>query len=122
MINRVRTHLIRFARQQVGTTSFLNLIQEAELGLNLDITHEKSRLVEILAEISESEFHANRPLLSCLVKIKGAKGQGDNFFKMCERLGMGEWRQLKQDPDFVKTLRSECRDFWQNDENYSQFL
>jgi len=121
MISRVRTHLIRFARQQVGTTSFLNLIQEAELGLNLDISHEKSRLVEILAEISEAEFRANRPLLSCLVKIKGAKGQGDNFFKMCERLGMGEWRLLKQDPDFVKSLRVECRDFWQNDENYEQF-
>ncbi|MBT9395188.1 hypothetical protein KLP40_18615 [Hymenobacter sp. NST-14] len=121
MIGRVRSHLIRFSRTQVGTTSYLNLVQEAELGLNLDISHEKSRLNEILTEISEQEFEAGRPMLSCLVKVKGSKGQGDNFFKMCERLGMGEWRTLKQQEDFLTTLRQECRDFWQNDENFQKF-
>ena len=122
MNGRVRKHLIRFARYQVGTTSFLNLVQEAELGLNLEISHEKSRLNDILAEISEKEFTAGRPVLSCLVKIKGSKGQGDSFFKLCERLGMGEWRQLKQDPDFVTNLRQKCREFWQNEANYDKFL
>lgn len=121
MIGRVRSHLIRFSRTQVGTTSYLNLVQEAELGLNLDISHEKSRLNEILTEISEHEFEAGRPILSCLVKVKGSKGQGDNFFKMCERLGMGEWRTLKQQEDFLNNLRQECRDFWQNDENFQKF-
>lgn len=121
MTARVRTHLIRFARQQVGSTSFLNLIQEAELGLNLDITHEKARLTEMLAEISETEFEAGRPLLSCLIKVKGAKGQGDGFFKLCERLGLGEWRTLKQDPDFLTNLRQTCREFWQDETNFEKF-
>ena len=121
MIGRVRSHLIRFSRTQIGTTSYLNLVQEAELGLNLDISHEKSRLNEILTEISEHEYEAGRPLLSSLVKVKGSKGQGDNFFKMCERLGMGEWRALKQQEDFLKDMRQQCRDFWQNDENFQKF-
>lgn len=121
MTGRVRSHLIKFARTQVGTTSYLNLVQEAELGFNLDISHEKSRLNEILAEISETEFAAGRPLLSCLVKVKGSKGQGDQFFKLCERLGLGEWRTLKQDELFLVNLRQQCRDFWQHDANYQQF-
>ncbi len=122
MISRVRKHLIRFSRTQIGTTSYLNLVQEAELGLNLDITHEKSRLNEILTEISEQEHEAGRPILGALVKVKGSKGQGDNFFKLCERLGMGEWRALKQQEDFLKDLRQQCRDFWQDDKNFEKFL
>ncbi|MBC6988369.1 MULTISPECIES: hypothetical protein [Hymenobacter] len=121
MNGRVRSHLIRFSRHQVGTTSYLNLVQEAELGFNLEISHEKARLNDILSEISEKEFHAGRPLLSCLVTVKGAKGQGDNFFKLCERLGLGEWRTLKQDPDFLKNLRTECRAFWKDEANFKRF-
>lgn len=121
MYGRIRSHLIRFARHQVGTTSYLNLVQEAELGFNLDISHEKSRLNELLAEISEQEYQAGRPVLSCLVKVQGSKGQGDNFYKLCERLGMGEWRTLKQQEDFLPNLRHECRAFWQNEENFKQF-
>ncbi|ALD21509.1 hypothetical protein [Hymenobacter sp. DG25A] len=121
MNGRVRKHLIRFSRTQIGTTSYINLVQEAELGLNLDISHEKSRLNEILAEISEHEYRAGRPILSSLIKVKGSKGQGDQFFKLCERLGLGEWRTLKQDEDFLPKLRQECRDFWQNDLNYKEF-
>ncbi|SNR71298.1 MULTISPECIES: hypothetical protein [Hymenobacter] len=121
MIGRVRSHLIRFARTQVGTTSYLNLVQEAELGLNLDISHEKARLNELLAELSEQEHAAGRPILSCLVKVEGSKGQGDNFYKLCERLGLGEWRTLKQQEDFLKTMRRECRTFWQDSVNYEKF-
>lgn len=121
MLGRVRSHLIRFARHQVGTISYLNLVQEAELGFNLDISHEKGRLNELLAEISEQEYQAGRPVLSCLVKVEGSKGQGDNFYKLCERLGMGEWRSLKQQEDFLKNLRRECRTFWQDEAHFEQF-
>lgn len=121
MTGRVRSHLIRFSRTQVGTTSYLNLVQEAELGLNLDISHEKARLNEILAEISTHEHEAGRPLLSCLVKVEGSKGQGDAFYKLCERLGLGEWRTLKQQENFLKDMRRECRAFWQDNKNFENF-
>jgi len=121
MLARIRTYLIRYARQQTGTVSYLTLVQEAELGLNLDISHEKSRLNEMLAEISTDEYEEGRPPLSCLVKVQGSKGQGDNFYKLCEKMGMGEWRSLKQNEDFLKNLIKDCRDFWRDDENFQQF-
>jgi hypothetical protein len=121
MINRLRHYLIRYARQQAGTVSYLTLVHESELGLNLDISHEKSRLNEMLSEISMEEFAAGRPILSSLVRVQGSKGQGDNFYKMCERLGLGEWRSLKQDENFLKGLIKECREFWQQEANYAQY-
>jgi len=121
MIGRIRTYLIRYARQQTGTVSYLTLVQEAELGLNLEISHEKSRLNEMLAEISMTEYEAGRPLLSCLVKVQGSKGQGDNFYKLCEKLGMGEWRTLKQDENFLKDLITQCRAFWRDEANFQRF-
>ncbi len=121
MTGRIRTYLIRYARQQAGTVSYLTLVQEAELGLNLDISHEKSRLNEMLAEISSTEHTEGRPPLSCLVKVPGSKGQGDNFYKLCEKMGMGEWRSLKQDEEFLKNLVRTCREFWLNEANFQQF-
>ena len=121
MIGRIRTYLIRYSRQQTGTVSYLTLVQEAELGLNLEISHEKSRLNEMLAEISTTEHEAGRLLLSCLVKVQGSKGQGDNFYKLCEKMGMGEWRTLKQDEEFLKTLIRDCRAFWRDEANFQQF-
>ena len=121
MIGRIRKYLIRYARVQSGTVSYLTLVQEAELGLNLEITHEKSRLNEMLAEISTSEYEAGRMPLSCLVKVHGSKGQGDNFYKLCEKMGMGEWRTLKQDENFLKDLIRKTRDFWCDDANYQQY-
>jgi len=121
MLSRVRTYLISYARTQTGTVSYLTLVQEAELGLNLEISHEKARLNEMLAEISMTEHEEGRPPLSCLVKVQGSKGQGDNFYKLCEKMGMGEWRSLKQDENFLKGLISECRSFWRDDANFQQF-
>jgi len=121
MTGRIRTFLIRYSRQQSGTLSYLTLVQEAELGLNLEISHEKSRLNEMLAEISTNEHEAGHPLLSSLIKVAGSKGQGDNFYKLCERLGMGEWRTLKQDETFTKNMVQKCYDFWRNDTNFQQF-
>jgi hypothetical protein len=121
MTGRIRTYLIRYARNQTGTASYLTLVQEAELGLNLEISHEKSRLNEMLAEISTQEVEAGRPPLSCLVKVQGSKGQGDNFYKLCEKMGMGEWRTLKQDENFLKALIQDCKAFWKDEANYQKF-
>lgn len=121
MIGRIRTYLIRYSRLQTGTVSYLTLVQEAELGLNLEISHEKSRLNEMLAEISMAEHEAGRLPLSCFVKVQGSKGQGDNFYKLCEKMGMGEWRSLKQNEEFLKDLVRDCRQFWRDEDNYQKF-
>ena len=102
--------------------SYQNLILEAELGLNLDNSYERTQLTEVIDEISEAEHAAGRPLLSSLVRVKGRQNQGDSFFKLCERLGYGDWKSLKKNQDFLEEQRKTCREFWQNSKNFSSFL
>ena len=104
-----------------GTVSLLTLNNETELGLNLDSSHERARLLEVLAEATTIEHHAGRPLLSALVRIKGNQGQADAFYRLCERLGLGEWRVLKQDENFLEEQQRLARAFWRDDANYERF-
>jgi hypothetical protein len=119
-IRRVRTALINLARSS-GTISLLTLNNETELGFNLDSSHERSRLLELLAEVTTNEHRAGRPLLSALVRTKGTHGQADAFYRLCERLGLGEWRALKQSETFLDEQQRRARDFWRDDANYEQF-
>lgn len=121
MNDRIRKKLIQIVRLEDSPISYPALINQMNLGLNLDIPHEKSMLGEILNEISTEEHEKGRPLLSSLVKIK-PKGQGDTFFKLCERLGYGEWKELKRSEDFLEEQRKKCRSFWMDERNYEQFL
>ncbi|WP_347158016.1 hypothetical protein [Pontibacter chitinilyticus] len=122
MNTRVRKKLIQVARGRAHLMTFQNLIFEAELGLNLENPYEKSRLNEVIDEISEQEHAAGRPLLSALVRVKGQKNQGDSFFRLCERLGYGPWKDLKRNSKFIEEQREACRDFWQDSENFTSFL
>lgn len=121
MNDRIRKKLIQIVRLEDSPISYPSLIQQMNLGLNLDIPHEKSMLGEILNEISMEEHNSGRPLLSSLVKIK-PKGQGDTFFKLCERLGYGDWKELKRDDNFLEEQRMKCRAFWIDEKNYQKFL
>lgn len=122
MNSRVRKKLIQVARGRAHLMSFQNLIYEAELGLNLENPHEKSMLAEVIDEISEREYRAGRPLLSSLVRVKGQKNQGDSFFRMCERLGYGNWKDLKKNSKFIEEQREACREFWSDKVNFSEHL
>jgi hypothetical protein len=119
---RVRKKLIQVARGRAHLMTFQNLIYEAELGLNLENAHEKSMLTDVIDEISEREHAEGRPLLSALVRVKGQKNQGDNFFRLCERLGYGSWKELKRNHQFIEEQREACRSFWQDRKNYSSYL
>lgn len=121
MNSRVRNQLIKNARTDGSAMSYRRLINQTDLGLNLEIKHEKQLLGEILDEISEDEHEAGRPLLSALVMDK-RNGQGDRFYKLCEKLGYGEWKELKKDEDFVAARIKECCDFWIVEKNYQDFF
>jgi hypothetical protein len=122
MNTRVRKKLIQVARGRAHLMTFQNLVYEAELGLNLENPHEKSMLAEVIDEISEREYKEGRPLLSALVRVKGQKNQGDSFFRMCERLGLGNWKELKRNSNFIEDQRESCRLFWQDQQNFSSYL
>lgn len=117
---RIRAALINVARSS-GTVSLLTINNETELGFNLDSSHERARLLELLAEITTAEHAAGRPLLSSLVRGKGTHGQADAFFRLCERLGFGEWRALKQDENFLEDQQRRARAFWRDEDNYRDF-
>ena len=121
MNNRVRSSLIRLARNLRGTVSCLTLVNENELGLHLDSSHERARLLEVLAEISTREHEAGRPLLNSLVRIKGSQGQGDAFFRVADKLGFGDWKELKQGGEFLDEQQALCREFWRDDANFEKF-
>ncbi|MEL7003412.1 MAG: hypothetical protein AAFN93_11845 [Bacteroidota bacterium] len=121
MNTRVRNLLIKNARTDGSVISYRRLVNQTELGLNLEIKHEKQLLGEILDEISEEEFEAGRPLLSALVMDK-RNGQGDRFYKLCEKLGIGEWKELKKDEEFVQKKIEECCDFWKVEDNYKNYF
>ena len=101
--------------------SYRRLVNTAELGLDLDIKHEKQLLGTILDEISVEEHEAGRPLLSVLVQDK-KNGQGDRFFKLAEQLGYGEWKELKNNEAFREEKIAECKAFWQDEKNYKEFF
>lgn len=122
MNTRVRKKLIQVARGRAHLMSFQNLIYEAELGLNLENSYEKSMLADVIDEISEKEYQEGRPLLSALVRVKGQKNQGDSFFRMCERLGYGNWKELKRDSKFIEEQREACREFWSDKKNFTSYL
>jgi hypothetical protein len=87
----------------------------------MEIKHEKQLLGELLDEISEDEYDEDRPLLSALVK-NGKNGQDDRFYKMCERLEMGEWKTLKKDKSFKKKHIDACHAFWSDEKNYKKYF
>lgn len=118
---RIRNKLIQLARTDSGPISYRRLINQCELGLNLDIRHEKQLLGEMLDEISMDEHKAGRPLLSAMVMDK-KKGQGDRFFKLCETLGMGEWKNLKKEEGFKDAHIEKCHEFWQDEKNYEKYF
>jgi hypothetical protein len=122
MNTRVRNKLIQLARTDSNPITYQRLITEAELGLNVDISHEKALLGEILSEISTLEHKNGRPLLSAMVQVKSNKGQGDSFYKLCEELGFGDWKELKKDKDFILQERNKCAEFWSNDENFEKYV
>ncbi len=118
--SRIRSALVDLARSS-GTISLLTLNNEAELGFHLDSSRERGQLLELLAEITTVEHLAGRPLLSALVRIKGTQGQADAFYRLCERLGLGEWRTLKQDETFLEDQQRRARTFWREEANYQEF-
>ena len=121
MTERIRKRLIKAARGK-KTIFYADLNQDCDLVLDFTLAHHRNEIGELLGIISESEFANDRPLLSALVRHKsGQNEQGDGFFKLCEELGYGEWKNLKADPKFQFDIINECFAFWKDDANYRSF-
>ena len=122
MDHKIRRKLVNLARIKGAKISYQALSDEFQLRLDMKTKHDRVLLGSMLEEISMHEYETGRPLLSALVTPKGKQGkQQDEFYKMCEKLGLGKWEELREDPDFANEQRMRCYDYWRDDRNYKSF-
>lgn len=90
--------------------------------LNLDLHLDKDRhtLSHTLGEISEYEFKNDRPLISAIAIYKQTNDHGDGFYQLCEDLGIGNKKQLKEQI-FGFTALEEAKNFWKDNANFQKF-
>ena len=118
----MRRKLVDLARIKGAKISYQALSDEFQLQLNMKTKRDRILISELLEEITVFEHESGRPLLGSLVLTKGKRGkQTDEFYKLCEGLGLGSWQDLKANPDFEGELRQACYDYWRNDTNYKEF-
>lgn len=120
---KVRLYLIEYIRVNSFDNPYVyyqDLCKSCGLDLNMrDNPHDRLLIGTILGDISFFEFQNNRPLISSIVVSKSLE-QGDGFYKLCEEIGFGKWKKLKDDRVDIEMTR-ECYKFWQNDANYKVY-
>lgn len=115
---KMRELLIDLARHpRKNYIHYQELCKACGLSLDMSIPFHRKQIGDILGEISAFEYKKGRPLLSSLVLSKNF-GEGDGYYKLCEELGMGNWKKLKQDVAFSTIKMQECISFWKDDSNY----
>ncbi len=121
MDHKLRRKLVDLARIKGAKISFQALSDEFHLGLDMKTKKDRLMMSRLLAEISTYEHNEGRPLLGAITETKGKKGRHtDEFYKLCEELGMGAWEELKENPQFLIDQRNACYDYWREDENYKE--
>lgn len=117
----VRKHLIEIARKG-KTITYQELSDQCKLRLIMrESEFARAEIGRILGEISAFEYNNSRPLISSLVISKGDNYQGDGFYKLCEELGFGNWKKLKNDISFEIGQMNACYEFWKDDNNYLKY-
>lgn len=116
----IRAKLIEYARIK-RTLSYSQLNDQLQLGYDFNIKHDRKLIGDDLGDISCYEHSKRRPLLSALVVRKGSGHEGDGFYKLCEKLGYGDWRILRRSSEFDLKRQQECFDFWRSNDNYRRF-
>lgn len=117
----VRNKLIETARRKT-TITYQQLSDSCKLGLIMSESEfARAEIGRILGEISRFEHEAGRPLLSSLVISKGDNYQGDGFYKLCEELGFGPWKKLRDDIAFEMGQMNAAMEFWSDDVNFLNF-
>lgn len=122
MDHSIRRKLVELARIKGAKVSYQALSDEFQMHLDMKKKKDRVFLSNVLEEISAYELQNKRPPLGSLVLLKGRPGkQTDDFYKGCERLGLGDWEEMKANPEFEKGLRYECYTFWRDDNNYKEY-
>jgi hypothetical protein len=118
----VRKYLIEVARQKDKFVYYGDVVKECKLNINLSIPSDHDVLSNILSEVSTYEHDNGRPLLTSLVIYKDSSknDHGEGFYKLAQSLGLGDKKKLRNEL-FGFSEATKCREFWQDENNYSQF-
>lgn len=92
---------------------YTDLVEEAELDLDMSNPYHRNLLGEILGGISVCEHSNGRPLLSSVVVLKESLMPSAGFYKLAEELGHGNWRKLKDAFWGIDEMKRAFA-FWQN--------
>ena len=79
-------------------------------GLDMELSHERAKLGEILGTISSQEHDNNRPLLSVVAWFSNSPEPSQGFYNLAESLGVYSKKQDKQE-FFIKELK-ETYQYW----------
>lgn len=122
MNKQVRSYLINVARQAGKFVTYRDVVKDCELGYNLATDNGRMQLSNTLGEVSAYEHEHKRPLISSLAIYSDTSknDHGDGFYKLAESLGIGKFKKLK-DELYAFAEAEDCRRFWQDENNYSQF-
>lgn len=125
MNKKVRAYLIEAARKKDVFVYYSDLVRDCKLDIDIATEFGRKQLSEILGKVSafENEQQPQRPLLSALAiyKDKNKNDHGDGFYRIAEQLGKGTFQQLKNKL-YGFSEADQCRQYWQNDNNYAQFM
>lgn len=120
----VRTYLIEAARQKGKFVFYSDVVKDCGLNIDTSTEYGRKQLSIVLGEVSEYENSQvpPRPLLSSLAiyKDQNRNDHGDGFYKVAEKLGKGNSKELKGEL-YGFSEAEECRKFWQQDDNYNKF-
>ena len=82
--------------------------------LNMEFQADRTRMGELLGEISTYEYEQGRPMLSAIVVLAGVGYPGEGFFNLARYLGLysghGEFADLEFFVQEVKKVHS----YWRN--------
>lgn len=118
----VRTYLINAARQKDKFVYYSDVVNDCGLDIDTRTEYGRNQLSNILGAVSEFECNLGRPLVSSLAiyKDKSRNDHGNGFYKLAEQLGKGKFHKLQEEL-YGFTEAAKCREFWQNENNYTQF-
>lgn len=113
MDGKVREYLVQLAKQG-KTTSYSQLNEDCNLGIDFNLQVGRNQLAQILHGIGTYEYYSGRPVLTAVVLQKNKTVQSIGFFNLCAELGLGDAKDL-QARQYGQEELNRCFEFWQRE-------
>jgi len=103
--------LLIIAAKRGKPITYSEVAQKA--GLDLERIDQRNRLSHLLGDISREEHQKGYPLLSSIVTYKDKSDHGTGFYQLCEELGLGDKKSLKDNYFGIEEMKKTFA-FWKD--------